>query len=117
DDFYLLHAHQTPEDPDAHTSGRADGHKEIRNGFGSTLLRYTRPLPDEAYDPIGGGATREAPARALLYSYITRWMRDFRVDGIRMDTVENVSNWEFIQAYKDRARLLFQERWKAAGLN
>ena len=116
DDFYLLDAHQTPGDPDAHTSGRGDGHQEIRDGFGSTLLRYARPLPQAAYDPIGGGTSQEAPARALLYSYITRWMRDFRVDGVRMDSVENVSNWDFIQAYKDRARTLFQERWQAAGL-
>src|SRR5439155_27011929 len=33
-----------------------------------------------------------------------------------MDSVENVSSWDFIQAYKDRARALFQERWQAAGL-
>ncbi len=117
DDFYLLDAHQTPGDPDAHTSGRGDGHQEIRDGFGSTLFRYARPLPQAGYDPISGGTTQDAPARALLYSYVTRWMRDFRVDGIRMDSVENVANWDFIQAYKNRARALFQERWQAAGLN
>ena len=115
DDFCLLDAQQAPADPDAHTSGRGDGHQEIRNGFGSTLFRYARPLSQAAYDPISGGTTQEAPARALLYCYVTRWMRDFRVDGIRMDSVENVSNWDFIQAYKDRARTLFQERWQAAG--
>jgi len=43
-------------------------------------------------------------------------MRDFRVDGIRMDSVENVANWDFIGGYKDRARSLWQERWAAAGL-
>jgi pullulanase len=116
DDFYLLDAHQTPNDPDAHTSGRADGHQDIRDGFGSTLFRYARPLPNPAYDPIGGGTVQDAPARATLYSYLTRWMRDFRVDGIRMDSVENVANWDFIQGYKDRARTLFRERWQAAGL-
>ena len=115
DDFCLLDANQRPGDPDAHTSGRGDGHQDLRNGFGSTLFRYARPLPQPAYDPIGGGTTTEAPARALLYSYVTRWMRDFRVDGIRMDSVENVANWDFVQAYKDRARTLFQERWQAAG--
>ncbi len=116
DDFCLLDANQTPADPDAHTSTRGYGQQELRNGFGSTLFRYTRPLPKAAYDPIGGATTQEAPPRALLYSYITRWMRDFRVDGVRMDSVENVANWDFIQAYKDRARTLFQERWQAAGL-
>ena len=116
DDFCLEDASQAPGDPDALTSGRSDGHQDIRNGFGSTLFRYARPLASAMYDPIGGGATQDAPARALLYSYITRWMRDFRVDGVRMDSVENVANWDFIQAYKDRARALFLERWQAAGL-
>jgi pullulanase/glycogen debranching enzyme len=51
-----------------------------------------------------------------MYTYITRWMRDFRVDGIRMDSVENVANWDFIGGYKDRARQLWNERWAAAGL-
>jgi len=116
DDFYLLDPTKTPDDPDAHTSGRADGHRDLRDGFGSTLFRYVRPLASPAYDPIGGGSAQDPPARAMLYSYITRWMRDFRVDGIRMDSIENVANWDFIQAYKDRARKLFQERWQAAGL-
>ena len=43
-------------------------------------------------------------------------MRDFRVDGIRMDSVENVANWDFIQTYKDRAHQLFEERCKVAGM-
>jgi glycosidase len=51
-----------------------------------------------------------------MYAYITRWMRDFRVDGIRMDSVENVANWDFIGSFKDRARNLWRERWQQAGL-
>ena len=77
DHFCLLDAHQAPDDPDAQTSGRGDGSQKIRDGFGSTLFRYARPLPQAAYDPMSGGTTQEAPARALLYSYVTRWMRDF----------------------------------------
>lgn len=73
-------------------------------------------MEEPAYDPISGGISTTAPARALMYSYITRWMRDFHVDGIRMDSVENVSNWDFVGAYKDRARDLWNERWTAAGL-
>lgn len=51
-----------------------------------------------------------------MFTYLTRWMRDFRIDGIRMDSVENVANWDFIGAFKDRARALWQERWTAQGL-
>jgi pullulanase len=117
DNFYIADAKNNPGDPDAHTSGRdGDGHQEIRDGFGSTLFRYTRPLANAVYDPISGGTSNNAPARALMYSYITRWMRDFRVDGVRMDSIENVANWDFIGTYSAAARALFNERWQAAGL-
>jgi pullulanase len=116
DPFYIADPSQAPDDPDAHTSGRGDGSQPLRNGFGSTLLRYTRQMPQPAYDPISGGTSNTAPARALMYSYVTRWMRDFQVDGIRMDSVENVSNWDFVGDYKNRARALWNERWNAAGL-
>jgi hypothetical protein len=80
------------------------------------VFRYTRPLAQAFYEPISGGTGSDAPARALMYSYVTRWMRDFRVDGIRMDSVENVANWDFVGGYKDRARSLWKERWQQAGL-
>lgn len=51
-----------------------------------------------------------------MLTYITRWMEDFRADGIRIDSVENVANWDFIQEFKDHARQLFAARWAAAGL-
>jgi pullulanase len=116
DDFYIANPPQTPDDPDALTSRRGDGSQTFRDGFGSTLFRYTRPAPHTSYDPISGGTSNVAPARALMYTYITRWMRDFRVDGVRMDSVENVSNWDFVGGYKQRARDLWTERWVAAGL-
>ena len=34
-----------------------------------------------------------------------------------MDSVENVSNWDFVGAFKDRARALFQERCAANGVS
>jgi pullulanase/glycogen debranching enzyme len=116
DDFYIADPSKSPADPDALTSRRGDGSQTFRDGFGSTTFRYTRPAPQPSYDPISGKTTSNAPARALMYTYVTRWMRDFRVDGIRMDSVENVANWDFVGAYKDRARSLFQERWQQAGL-
>jgi pullulanase len=116
DNFYIADPSQSPADPDALTSRRGDGSQTTRDGFGSTLFRYTRPLSQGSYDPISGNTSNDAPARALMYTYITRWMRDFRVDGIRMDSVENVANWDFVGTYKDHARSLFQERWQQAGL-
>jgi pullulanase len=38
-------------------------------------------------------------------------MADFAVDGIRMDSVNNVANWDFVQEFKDLAR----STWQAGG--
>lgn len=116
DDFYIEDPRQHPEDPDALTSGRGDGHKDLRNGFGSTLFRYTRELGQPAYDPITGHNIVSAPARQHMYTYLTRWMRDIRIDGIRLDSVENLANWDFVGDFKQRARELWKERWAAQGL-
>jgi pullulanase len=114
DDFYITDPKDNLGDPDSHTS-RGTGLNNLRDGFGSTLFRYARFV--NAYDPVSGVTASISPARQLMYSYITRWMRDFHIDGIRMDSVENVSNWDFVQGYKDLARALFLERCAAQGVS
>jgi pullulanase len=42
-------------------------------------------------------------------------MEDFQIDGIRMDSVENVANWDFIRDFKDSAREQFKQRYPGAG--
>ena len=42
---------------------------------------------------------------------LLRWMADFGVDGVRMDSVNNIANWDFVQEYKDLAR----QTWTANG--
>jgi pullulanase len=107
DDFCIEDPNANHDDPDALTSGRSDGHRDIRDGFGSTLFRYTRALSAPAYDPMTGANTVTVPARQHMHTYLTRWMRDFRIDGIRMDSAENVANWDFVGDFKaSRARTL-----------
>lgn len=104
-------------DPDALTSRSTPGNPQPRDGFGSTLFRYTRPLESAFYDPESGvDKAALVPARQHMYMQLTRWMTDFRIDGVRMDSIENVANWDFIQGFKDHARALFSERWAAPGL-
>jgi pullulanase len=114
DDFYIVDPGADPTDPDSHTS-RGTGPNNLRNGFGSVLFRYARFV--QGYDPVSGTLASIAPARQLMLTYLTRWMRDFHIDGIRMDSVENVSNWDFIQEFKDRARSLFLERCASQGVS
>src|SRR5262249_32513231 len=112
-DFCIDDPASHQDDPDAWTSGRANGAREIRNGFGSTLFRYAKQVT--TYDPISGDVGPVYPARQLMLAYLTRWMRDFRIDGVRMDSVENVANWDFVQAFKDLGRALNRQRWRDAG--
>ena len=39
-----------------------------------------------------------------MQAALVRWMHDFQVDGIRMDSVENVFSWDFIGEYRHLAR-------------
>jgi 1,4-alpha-glucan branching enzyme len=114
--FYIDDPDHHRGDPDAWTSGRdGGGQPEIRNGFGSVLFRYSTPTAAPAYDPVSGNVTTLFPARQLMLTYLTRWMRDFHVDGIRMDSVENVANWDFVGGFKDLARNLWNQRWAEQG--
>jgi pullulanase len=117
DQFCIENAGNNLGDPDALTSRSTPGHPQARDAFGSTLFRYTRSLTSSFYDPESGlDQPALVPARQHMYTQLTRWMTDFHIDGIRMDSVENVSNWDFIQSFKDHARTLFAQRWAAQGL-
>jgi 1,4-alpha-glucan branching enzyme len=109
-DFCMDDPSADPSDPDSR-----DSRGGTRNGFGSTLWRYAKSI--NAYDPVTGATAQIYPARQLMLTFLTRWMRDFRVDGVRMDSVENVANWDFVQSFKDLGRQQFKQRWTDAGLN
>ena len=92
-------------DPDTFQSSN----EGIRDGFGGTLWRYSRFVP--TYDPVDGTRGSFVPARQLMKAFLLRWMSDFAIDGIRMDSVNNVASWDFVQEFKDLARA----RWVKGG--
>ncbi|MCA6114879.1 hypothetical protein J6524_08080 [Bradyrhizobium sp. WSM 1738] len=102
--FLDFHVHRRTGDPE----------EDARDDFGGDLFKYN--FLTDAYDPIGGGTARLVPARRLMLACLARWMLDFRIDGIRMDSVPNIMNWDFVQEYKDLARTLWHSRWLAQGL-
>ncbi|MCW3090181.1 MAG: hypothetical protein JWP81_1250 [Ferruginibacter sp.] len=108
DEFFILDPRANKSDPDAHNS-RANNDDNLRNGFGSTLFRYA--FFTESYDPVSGNRLQLSPARQLMKASLIRWMQDFHVDGIRMDSVENVANWDFIQEYRQLGWELWQDRF------
>jgi pullulanase len=107
EDFFILDPRRTPADPDAHNS-RGTGDDDFRNGFGSSLFRYARFV--NGYDPVNGGAGAASPARQLMKVALLRWMNDFHVDGFRLDSVENVTSWDFIGEYRELARETWRQR-------
>ena len=110
DDFFILDPNATPNDPDAQNSR----HSGLRNGFGASLFRYANQVA--GYDPFSGNNSTLNPARQLLKTALVRWMTDFHVDGYRLDSVENVQNWDFVQEFKDLGRQLYRDRFAALGI-
>ena len=94
--------------------GTGDPEEDARDDFGGDLFKYN--FLTDAYDPIAGGTARLVPARRLMLTCLARWMLDFRIDGIRIDSVPNIMNWDFVQEYKDLARAIWRSRWLAQGL-
>ena len=111
--IYIPDTNHPPQDPDVLTSGRGDGRQETRQDFGGTRFRYSVSV-DNAYDPMSGDKQTLFPVRQHMKASLVRWMRDFRVDGWRMDSVENVANWDFVKEFKDLAHELWKERWNCA---
>jgi len=113
DDFFIFKPEDTPQDPDAHNSRGLDK-DNLRNGFGSTLFRYARPV--DGYDPVTGARqSAVSPARQLMLAALVRWIEDFHVDGFRLDSVENVQNWDFIREFTNTARTLNRARFTGGG--
>jgi pullulanase len=101
--------------PDFHVHrGTGDPEEDARDDFGGDLFKYN--FWTDGYDPIGGETARLVPARRLMLTCLARWMLDFRIDGIRMDSVPNIMNWDFVQDYKDLARTIWRSRCAAQGL-
>ena len=113
--FYLESPELHPEDPNAYSSrDKKEGGKELRNPYGASCPRYVAATT--TYDPISGLVKEIAPARQHMLTFLARWMQDFHMDGLRLDSVENVANWDFIRDLKEFCYTLFRERFPAAGL-
>jgi pullulanase len=104
-DFFIFDPASLPTDPDAW-----DSEGNIRDGFGSDLFRYSSPRL--SYDPVSGEGLSLYPARQLMKAALIRWMNDFRLDGIRIDSVTNIANWDFVGEYKNLAWQIWQGRFK-----
>ncbi len=90
--------------------GAGDPEEDARDGFGGDLFKYN--FRTAGYDPISGASSDIVPARQFMKAHLAHWMRYYRIDGIRIDSVVNIMNYDFLQEFKDYARALWRERWR-----
>jgi 1,4-alpha-glucan branching enzyme len=91
-----------------------DPEQDGRNAWGGDLWKYNYSSP--GYDPIGGSGQSIYPARRFMQAFIARWVLDQRIDGIRIDSVDTVYNWDFVAELREYARSLFAGRAAEHGL-
>jgi len=89
-----------------------DPEQDDRIRFGD-LFKYN--FWTESYDPIEGRRGVLVPARQLMRAHLARWMLDFHIDGLRLDSVNTIMNYDFVQEFKDDARALWKARWREQG--
>ncbi|MFB8789016.1 MAG: alpha-amylase family glycosyl hydrolase [Potamolinea sp.] len=85
-----------------------DPEQDNREGFGGDLFKYNYQV--FGYHPITGRNEFFVPAREYMKAHIYHWMNYYRVDGLRLDSVNNIGNYDFLQQFKDYARKIWQER-------
>jgi pullulanase len=107
DDFHVRWTPPGAPNPDPELDGR--------NPWGGDLWKYN--YATTGYDPITGTAGSLYPARRLMLTFIARWILDQQIDGIRIDSVDTVYNWDFIEEFRDYARALFTGRAAAGGVS
>ncbi|KAJ4297392.1 hypothetical protein N0V88_004312 [Collariella sp. IMI 366227] len=96
DDFHIR-PYLERRNPDSYQS---HVHDQLRDGYGGNSWRYIRTV--KSYDPeTGEGNTTVHPS----------WMNDFGVGGLRLDSVNNIGNYDFVQSYKERAWELYNARY------
>jgi pullulanase len=85
-----------------------DPEQGARDGFGGDLFKYRYEV--EGYDPITGKNTKFYPARQYMKTYIAHWMEYYRIDGLRLDSVNNIDNYDFLEEIKEFSRALWHGR-------
>ena len=106
--FNDFHVRET-DDP-AHT----DPEKDARQNWGGDLLKYNYRVT--GYDPISGTRRDIFPAREFMKMHLAHWIHFYHIDGVRMDSVKTIYNWDFIQDFTATGRRHWTTRCADQGL-
>jgi pullulanase len=83
-----------------------------RDGYGGQSWRYIQTT--NTYDPQSGNPGNVHPAWAFHRAHLHRWMSDFGAGGYRLDSVNNIANYDFVRAYKKDAWALYRSRYSSS---
>jgi glycosidase len=90
--------------------GTGDPEEDNRQDFGGTLFKYA--FFTGSYNPLEGDLRQQlSPSRQLMKAHLARWILDFHIDGIRLDSVNNINNWDFVEECRNYSRELWAARW------
>lgn len=68
------------------------GEETGRNAWGGDLFIYNEPLRDNYY-----------PSRSFHYGMAEFWIREYHIDGFRIDEFKGIDNWDFISEFTERS--------------
>ena len=102
--------HIRPDDerqnPDSYQSDRDN---ELRKGWGGESWRYIKST--KTYDPETGQDGKSlCPASSFHLAHILRWISYYNIDGLRLDSIENVANRDFLKRVRNKAHHYFSKR-------
>ena len=89
-------------------AGVGDPEEAGREGFGGDLFTYN--YATESYHPFSGTRETLVPAREYIKAYKAHWMTYYRLDGLRLDSVNNIGCLDFLQDFTALARQLWRDR-------
>jgi pullulanase len=95
------------------TANPPDPEKDGRDGYGGDLWKYA--YLTNSYDPVSGATGQFYPGRQHMLAHMNWWMNFYHLDGYRLDSVNNVYNYDFVNQFRTQARAQWNARWNAQG--
>ena len=74
------------------------GREGDRNAWGGDLFTFRNPVRDNYY-----------PARQWHYDMAAFWIREYHVDGFRIDEFKGIESWDFLREFRNRAWAVQQQ--------
>lgn len=71
-----------------------DPEQGSRDPFGGDLLKYGYSV--HGYDPVSGQSAPIYPGRQYMALHLYHWIRTYHIDGVRLDSVQNIANYSFV---------------------